>query len=85
VIKTIQELKNVFGNYTIRSTVYVFDEFDCVQELLQRKTKSTKDEARELQVEVNKLLQIKASAILTNNTASIDEQIVQIKKKNYKS
>ena len=80
-IKTIQELKNVFGNYTIRSTVYVFDEFDCVQELLQRKTKSTKDEARELQAEVNKLLQIKASAILTNNTASIDEQIMQIKKK----
>lgn len=80
-IKTIQDLKSAFNHYPVRTSVYVFDEFDCVQELLQRKTISTKDETKILQEEINQLLKIKANAINSTNTISIDEQINVIKKK----
>lgn len=80
-IKTMTDLKNAFYVYLTSNSIYVFDEFDCVQDQLQRKNKSVKEEAKEIQTEINDILKIKATVINPTNAIALDEQITSLKTK----
>ena len=60
-IKTIDELHNISKSVNINLVALVFDEFDCMQDLLQRKVKSVSEECKEIQNEINELFRTKTS------------------------
>lgn len=77
-IKTITELNLAVETTTYAGNVFVFDEFDCVQDLLQRKSKSSKEEIKEIQNEINKLLAIQATSVKSGGTPGVDAEIKQL-------
>jgi AAA+ superfamily predicted ATPase len=80
-IKTMKDLTAITDRHCEFNSVYVLDEFDCVQDLLQRKPKNSREEARELQSQINQLLGVKASATAGSVTTGIDDQIKEIREK----
>ena len=80
-IKTIKDLDAVVSNTITRKSVYILDEFDFIQDLLQRKPKSMKDDIKEIQTNINQLISVKASATLTENVKGVDDEIKQLRDK----
>ena len=88
-IKTIDDLHKIFTSVNINLVALVFDEFDCMQDLLQRKTKSVAEECKEIQNEINELFRTKTSIELNyceddkpnkKITTDIDNKISHLEK-----
>lgn len=78
-IRTVKDLEKLSTERDPEKYVYVFDEFDCMQDLLQRRTKTIKEECQDIQNEINELFKLKTvfelkfDEIKNNNSSSISD------------
>ena len=80
-IKTIKQLEELSMCYHPDNNIYIFDEFDFIQESLQRKSKSVKEDIMELYAHINKLLTSKLSSVIKENSESVDKEIENLRLK----
>lgn len=79
-IKTKGEFENIFNRGDIDKKIFIFEEFDCVQGIFDRKKENHEEQKRQLKEEQIKLLGMKASCKKGGDTSLVDKQLEKIEK-----